>query len=240
MTDTMILIAGQSNALGFGNSGPAPYVPTARVQIWTDTNGDGEGDAFNYMNPGVNTGSKGAANVWGPEVEFANRWLADNPEGYLWLGKVARGSTGLAQASTDLDWSPYSNGEMFDRATHVAQNMQANIGQTLDGVLWMQGESDAYDEGTAWGYGLNLKELFAAIRSEWFQSGQDAEIVFGKIGMQPPFADVVRYQQHVRDVMDPHATAIETVDFGFQPDGLHYSATGHVQLGGAFYEGWVA
>ena len=46
----LVMFAGQSNALGFGNNGPAPYVPTWRVQIWTGTE-------FNYMNPGVNTGT---------------------------------------------------------------------------------------------------------------------------------------------------------------------------------------
>lgn len=32
--DTFILLAGQSEALGFENTGAAPYAPTARVQIW--------------------------------------------------------------------------------------------------------------------------------------------------------------------------------------------------------------
>ena len=57
MTDTAIIIAGDSNPLGYENNGPAPYTPTYKVQIWTDTNGDGVADAWNYMNPGVNTGT---------------------------------------------------------------------------------------------------------------------------------------------------------------------------------------
>ncbi len=31
MTDSYIIIAGQSNALGFGVTSSAPYTPTARV-----------------------------------------------------------------------------------------------------------------------------------------------------------------------------------------------------------------
>lgn len=71
MSDSRIFTAGQSNDLGYLNNGPAPYVATARVQIFADTDGDGYGDVWNYMNPGVNTGMPANPTAWGPEVEIA-------------------------------------------------------------------------------------------------------------------------------------------------------------------------
>jgi hypothetical protein len=55
MPDAHIIIAGDSNALGFLNNGPAPYAPTAQVQIWADSRTGSY--QWNYMDPGFNTGT---------------------------------------------------------------------------------------------------------------------------------------------------------------------------------------
>lgn len=237
MTDTLVMLAGQSNALGFGNNGPAPYVNTARVQIWVDTNGDKIGDAFNYMNPGVNTGIKSNPLAWGPEVEFAKAWLEANPEGTLFIGKVTEGSTGLAQRAGADDWSPASDGELFDKAKRVALDMQSNLGRDhLDGVLYMQGETDGYDQADAGAYHDNFADFLSAVRSEW----RGTEVVAGRIAGAPPYAADVRYAQWLLDQEDDHLTTFRTLDFGMQADGLHYDAAGQVSLGRAFFDGWAA
>ena len=144
MADSRIILAGQSNALGYLNTGAAPYVPTPRVQIWADTNGDGVPDAWNYMNPGVNTGTPENPTVWGPEVGFANSWLATHPTGNLWIVKIAKGSTGLAADPAQIDWSPSSSGEMYAQATAAIAAARANLAgssyafATWDGALWMR------------------------------------------------------------------------------------------------------
>src|SRR3954468_9341681 len=117
--DALVAFAAQSNGLGYLNNGPAPYVPTARVQIAVDSDGDGRVDTFNYMQPGVNTGTASNPLAWGPEVAFANDWLANHPTGTLYIAKTAKGETALAQ-NDGLDWSPHSVGELFDRGTQAA------------------------------------------------------------------------------------------------------------------------
>jgi hypothetical protein len=229
----LVLFAGQSNALGFGNTGPAPYTPTERVQIWS-------GSGFSIMTPGVNTGTPANPTVWGPEVAFANDWLAAHPEGTLYLGKVVKGSTPLAQAD-GLDWSPRSTDELFDQAKATANAMLAARGAVaLDAVFWMQGEQDATVSEWAAQYGANLTAFLSAVRSEWMHNAQ-GYVAAGQISDSTALA----YNQDVRaaelgvDQADPNLETFPTAGFTMQADGLHYAAQGHISLGHAFYEAWA-
>lgn len=241
MTDTRIILAGQSNALGFLNNGPAPYQPTARVQIWADTNGDGVPDAWNYMLPGHNTGTLANPDVWGPEVGFANRWLASHPFGYLWIVKSAKGSTGLAMnpGAGILDWSPESSGELFATTTSIVVAAKANLagGQyafsAYDALLWMQGEQDATDQTAASAYLANLQDFITHVRASWFTN----KVVIGRITDSANLAynAAVRIAQWQAFMDDAQAPSFKTIGFDMQPDLIHYSAPGHVKLGAAFY-----
>ena len=241
MTDAHIIIAGQSNALGYLNNGPAPYVNTARVQIWADTNGDGEGDAWNYMRPGVNTGMPANPTAWGPEVEIANRWLADNPTGNLWIVKVAKGSTGLAEDAGQLDWSPNSTGEMFDKATTATHAAHDNLNGSpyqfgnYDALMWMQGETDATDATKAAAYNANLTDFLAEARFDWSVT----EVFAGRITDSPALPDnlAVRVAQWDVDIADAHLETFKTIGLGMQPDQIHYAD--HIGLGDKFYDAWV-
>ena len=246
MSDAHVILAGQSNALGFGNTGPAPYTPTARVQIWADTNGDGVGDAWNYMRPGVNTGTVANPTAWGPEVGFANAWLAHNPTGYLWLDKVTKGSTGLAQDGGQLDWSPASRGELFDQATASVHAAQANLAPTpyaftsWDGLLWMQGETDATDPAKAAAYGANVRDFIAQARTAW----NVWDVAVGRITDSPVLPDSadVRNAEWNLDNGDAPLAGVhtfKTIGMEMQADGLHYDAAGQAALGAAIYTGWA-
>ena len=239
----LVLFAGQSNALGFGNTGPAPYTPTWRVQMWTDTNHNGVwdvGDNFNAMVPGVNTGTPNHPTAWGPEVQFANDWLAANPAGILYIGKVAKGSTALAQ-NDGLDWSPASRGELFDQAATVALHMRANLGVSkLDAVFWMQGEQDATNADWAATYDVNLTSFISEVRSQWMNE-PDGYVGLGRItdSVALPFSLDVRVAQWAEDQTDPNLHSFKTIGFDMQEDGLHYSTAGQVALGAAFFDGWA-
>jgi hypothetical protein len=244
--DTHIILAGQSNALGYLNDGPASYVPTARVQIWADTDGDGAGDAWNYMLPGVNTGTPANPHDWGPEVGFAEAWLTAHAgdQDVLWIVKVTKGSTGLAQDAGQLDWSPASHGEMFDAATSAEEAARRNLDATpyafaeWDGLLWMQGETDATDPAKANAYAANERAFIAAAREAWHVD----DVVVGRIGAAGAWSEVVRDAQWNLDHGDDPMTGVEsfrTIGLPMQPDGLHYDAAGQVALGAAFYGGWV-
>lgn len=240
MTDSHIIIAGQSNALGYLNDGPAPYCPTARVQIWTDTDHDGRGDAWNYMLPGTNTGTLANPHVWGAEVEIANRWLAENPTGYLWIekGDSVKGSTGLAEDAQAFDWSPRSDGEMYDRATAGIDAARSNLDGSpyafdhWDAVMWMQGETDATSQASASAYGANLAELVSAARADWSVT----QFVVGRISEAGAYSLDVRQAQWALDQADDDLVSFKTIGLEMRADGIHVAD--QIRLGGGFFNAW--
>lgn len=250
MSDAHIIIAGQSNALGFLNTGPAPYTPTAQVQIWTDTNGDGVGDAFNYMRPGVNTGTAANPTDWGPEVQEANDWLKVHAGdgSYLWIvkdGETVHGSTGLAHDATQLDWSPASTGEMYATTVAAARNALAYLHggpysfDHYDVFDFMQGETDATDPTKAAAYETNLTGFVAAVRRDL----PVQDFVLGRIGDgvgAPADNLAVRVAQWDVDQADAHVGSFKTIGFERQSDNLHYDAVGQVALGHGFFDAWAA
>lgn len=239
--DAHVIIAGQSNPLGFKNDGPAPYNVTVRVQIWTDTNGDGRGDAWNYMNPGVNTGTPNNPTVWGIEVGIANEWLSHNADGYLWIAKdwmTVRGQTGLAEDPNALDWSPASRGEMFDLSTASIDAARANLVggpyafATWDKAFWFQGETDAMDAAKAAAYGPNLTGFIGAARPAW----DVTDFVVARIddnAVTMPHNLAVRQAEWAVDQADDHVVSVKTLDFERQDDGLHLTAAGQIDSGRA-------
>lgn len=217
---TTALIAGQSNALGYGVTAselPAWYAPTSQVQIWS-------GSSWETMTPGVNTGTAANPGAWGPEVGFAFSWVADHPDETLFIVKSVKGSTGLAADANETDWSPDSDGELFDATTVKL----AAAGVTPDVLLWFQGEQDAADQTKADAYAANLAGFKVAALNEW---GVE-QIVVGGISTELAFNDVVRAAQG--------PTAFDTDASAKQLDGLHFSGEGQISNGAAFYDAFVA
>lgn len=241
MSDEHIIIAGDSNALGYLNTGPAPYTPTARVQIWADTNGDGVGDAWNYMNPGVNTGTPTNPTDWGPEVGIANDWLAAHPTGNLWIVKDAetvKGSTTLA-----VEWNPQT-GAMFASTTHAAQAAWANVHggpwsfDHYDAAMIVLGENDAEVPAYAQAYQTNLHAFDAAARANWNVQSLIESRIEDTMGA-PADNYAVRVAQWAEDQADPLMASFKTIGFEQQPDHVHYDAAGQIALGDAFYKAWA-
>lgn len=239
--DSHIIIAGDSNPLGFQNTNAAPYAPTVRVQIWTDTNADGIGDAWNYLRPGMNTGTISNPAAWGSEVQIANRWLADNPTGYLWIVKDAetvKGSTTLAD-----DWKP-ETGSYFSSTSHAAREAMHNLDGSqfafnhYEAAFIGLGENDATHPQMAAAYLSNLMDFNAAAREQWNVS----KLVEYRITEGPgASADnlIVRQAQWQAAQIDDHLVTFKTIGFTMQSDNIHYAMAGQVALGDADYDGWM-
>lgn len=236
---SLIAIAGQSNAGGFGlNSGSVPTAlkgwTTPQVQIWNPTT-----QAFEQMVAGTNTGTVNQPTMWGPELGFAHEWVADHPGETLYIVKTIKGSTDIAADPTQLDWSPTS-GELF--ATMTAQlnaaKAAAGIGQ-VSGIFWMLGEQAAVEGSKAAAHATLLTDEFAAMRASWGDAG--TPIVFGQISDKAglEFMGQVRAAQAAVDAADGNAVSVNTDSFGMQADKLHYSGDGQVSLGTAMYEAWT-
>lgn len=229
----LVVVAGQSNALGFGVKPAELPAGSARPDPYTFilTNGH-----FDVMEPGVNTGTSANPTAWGPEVQYARDFRATHPGELLFIVKVVKGSTGLAADPDHADWSPHSRGELFDEAAAAIAKAKAIVHLPVHSVLWMQGEEDATDAAKAGAYLGNEADLFAHIRTAW---GDDAtKIIVGRIGAETglPFADQVREAQDSADVLDPAAKTISTDGLPLQDDHLHLNGAGELALGDAFYQ----
>lgn len=237
----LVVVAGQSNALGFtlGVDDLPPHLrkPIARVQIW-----DPARRAFAALKPGVNTGSPNNPGNWGPEAQFAYRWSQEHPCGDLHVVKYARGETGLAPDPDDRDWSPSSQGEAWDKATSEIDAAKAvlkgeGLAPRVDAVFWMQGETDAQDGAKAPAYRQNFTDLVMRIRQRW---GDDAtEVYVGQIDRPPGSKgwEEVREAQAVAATTIPRVDVVDTDPFPRQPaDGVHFTGSAQVRLGDGFYE----
>lgn len=241
MIHDQVIIAGDSNPLGFLNTGPAPYAVTVRVQIWTDTNADGVGDAWHYMNPGVNTGTLNNPTAWGSEVQLANRWLADHAEGYLW---IVKGTETVKGGSTlDGHWDP-SAGSMFASTTHAANAAMHNLEggefafDHYDAAFIGLGENDAVDPLMAAAYLANITAFNTAARAAWHVTNLIEYRITDGAGA-PADNLAVRQAQWQADMADPDMISFKTMGFAMQPDNVHYAYEGHIALGNANYDAWM-
>src|SRR4051812_32807820 len=99
-----VVLAGQSNALGYLNTGAADYAFDDLTYIWNNV-----ATGWERMIPGVNTGTPNNPTAWGPEVAFAQDFRASHPDEVLMIVKSVQGSTGVAADPVAMDWSPSSH-----------------------------------------------------------------------------------------------------------------------------------
>ncbi|HEY8570833.1 sialate O-acetylesterase [Phenylobacterium sp.] len=214
----LVVVAGQSNALGYQVSPselPAWYQPTAQVQIWTDA-------GWRTLTPGVNTGTPANPNAWGPEVAFAHAWVQEHPGETLYIVKSVKGSTPLADAPGE-DWSPRSDGSLFDATTAKVAAARAALGGAVSTtVLWFQGEQDASSPAWADAYAANLAELQAAAAQEWGAS----RFLMGRIDTDYGANATVQQAQ---------GPGFNTDEFLKQGDNLHLTGQAQIDSGFSFY-----
>ncbi len=238
----MVVVAGQSNALGYTLSAadlpPRLAAPTEGAMIW-----DPARRAFADLRPGINTGSPNQPRNWGPEAQFAYRWRAERACAPLYIVKYARGETGLALDPLRPDWSTQSRGELWDKAAAEIDAAKAALAAgglrpSVTAVLWMQGETDSETPAKAAAYEVNLRAFVAAIRMRW--GDKDTVVHIAQIDRPVPAKrgwDTVRTAQAAVAASTPGVTLIDTAPFERQPsDGTHLTAQGQVKLGDAFYE----
>lgn len=235
----MVIVAGQSNALGYTLSAadlPPHLAMPGPAQIWSP-----QARAFAPLQPGVNTGAPNNPQSWGPEAQFAYRWRQGHACAPLYVVKYARGETGLAPDPAARDWSPASHGDLWDAASAeiaAAKAALAEKGLTprVRAVLWMQGETDADNPAKSRSYGANLGAFVAQVRARW--GDNDTIVQIGQIDRPGPIGwEAVRRAQAQFVAADRKTTLTDTDPFERQPaDGVHLTAEGQVRLGDDFYE----
>lgn len=237
----VFLLGGQSNMVGTGlQSELTPPYSTAQHDVMFWKNG------WVSLSPGL--ASKEGR--FGPETSFGRAIKDALPEDTIYLVKHAAGATALYD-----DWKPESGPQSKKFVGKVRAALSsldaAGIDYEISGMLWMQGESDAY-ENQADAYETNLVNFINAMRSEFetpempFIIGRVLDYFGGtlppKIGEQtePTQAHIVRTAQVKVAESMPYTAWIDTD--GYQlctyldeiNNPGHYGPQGNIDLGKDF------
>ena len=231
---SVFLLGGQSNMAGraFNSTLSAPlFDPYPAVQIWQD---DIQG--FSNLRPGFggelrpgDSGAAGNGSQFGPELTFGRSIDGVAPE-EVFLIKYAEGGTSLAEdwapeGSNNVDYDLFNN-RVSDALAALANN---NVGYSIEGMLWMQGERDTRFESFANAYAANLIAFIADMRDRY---GANLRFVIGKLS--PSFSGAVPVAQETVAVADPRNYIVNTDAFELLSDQIHYSTNGTIDLGIAF------
>ena len=228
----VFILAGQSNMNGLGTASElkAPYdKPPAKVKIW-----DGKG--WKDLGPGVGTNPE----YFGPEIAFGHAMREAYPDDPICLIKYAAGGTALYN-----DWSPEGEGgpqyKQFMATVKAALGhlKEANVKYSIEGMMWMQGESDAH-EGQGEAYETNLTAFIKHIRS--VVKSKKLPFILARIrthyGSPDNNAKVREAQQQVAEAMDRVAW-FDTDAYKMRDPG-HYNTEGQIDLGKDFAASFLA
>ncbi len=255
----LVLVAGQSNAVGF-DADPAdlPADPAdAKVLFWWKT-GDPPPDKHDSTSAAVWSTLKtqpkgdpapkdpakrqygnfaGENGGFGPEIGFARHVLKVSPERKLAILKVAFSGTSIPK-----DWDPEKRDQAescyaalvaeFGKAEEAARERNIRLRPTA--LLWIQGESDA-NPANAPRYAADLTVFVAALREDLKAPGLLALLAvntrFGN-GSNPHMPAIVEAQKEVA-AADPRARYVDTAEAPIA-NGAHYSTEGTLLVGRLF------
>ena len=220
------ILSGQSNAVG--QYAPSAELPTELQAVQEDVQVCIDG-YWTPLQPGLGTAT---VDDFGPEITFG-RTLADAmPEENVALIKHARGATTLA-----VDWDPENPNGLYDGLiadvnASMAEVTSQNPDGELAGMIWMQGESDAFTLEYAQAYETNLREFIESVRED--VGVADLPFVIGKIPPDPVWThyDLIRQAQENVAASMENVSIISTDDLPVTSH--HYNATGQQMLGERF------
>jgi hypothetical protein len=268
-------LGGQSNMEGFGFAadlepearGRVPGVMIFNGRAVPDGESEGGQGLWAPLTPGFGLGfaTDGKTNTlsdrFGPELSFGRR-LAERGTGPVALVKFARGGSGLMQGVSGFgSWDPdYATGNRRNQYDNALTAIRTAL-ETADidgdgrpdrlipaGIIWMQGEADAYDRpDAAAAYRANLDRLMNLLRAAL--RVDDLPVVIGRIadsgqdsdGVVMTYGAVVQQAQADWVAADACAALVSvTRDFHVLPDKWHYDSAGYLTLGAAFADAALA
>jgi len=263
-------LGGQSNMDGFGYVHELPdslNAPVKNVMIFhgntskDQTPVDGRG-IWAELRPGHGTGfksdgdSNSYSNRFGVELTFARKLLQLDSTSSIALIKYSRGGTSIDIAAArqfgcwDPDFNDSTGINQYDHFLATIRNATAVRDIDGDGeadrlipsgIVWMQGESDAYpNEQIARRYLANLKRLMDLVRAAL--RVDDLPVVIGRIsdsgkdddGIVWDYGDIVRRSQEFYVQNDACAALATSTDNYQYSDPWHYDSKGYIDLGGKF------
>jgi hypothetical protein len=185
--------------------------------------------------------------TFGPEITFGRRLsdrLCYDASNRVAVIKYSVGGSNLhtqwkagGDATTAGDGPYYVNWQntvTAGLAALAAKYPYAEI--TVDGMIWMQGESDASTAGYGAAYDANLTAFIADVRLTL--GLPRLPFVIGRIGQPDLHGDAgyaaVRAAQGAVAARDPWTGLIDTDGFSLKSDNLHFDGPGQMAMGYAF------
>ena len=208
----LYLLIGQSNMAGRGQLDEETAISSARVLKFTPENTWAPGTE--PIHPAKRSG-KGA----GLAASFARSMADADPQVTIGLIPCAVGGTPLAR------WM--KGGDLYTQA--VARTRTALADGTLRGILWHQGERDAFEEETARSYGDRLAGMVADLRADL--GAGEVPLVVGQLGEFLPnpthpgkyaFSKLVNEQLTALPGRVPSAAVAESAGLTARGDDLHF------------------
>ncbi len=272
---SVYFLGGQSNMEGYGfvdevpeaYRSMSPNVLIFQGRMVPDGGAGGGRGLWGPLSLGHGTGftTDGIANTisdrFGPELSFGLSLVQNEPSAKIAIIKYSRGGTALVDGvsgygSWDPDYDQGNRRNQYDNALTTIQNAMATRDINGDGyadrlvpagIIWMQGEADAYDDPIAAdSYDANLARLMDLLRAAFHRD--DLPIVIGQImdsGNTPQsrkmaYSPNVQAAQRAYTESDPCAALVTvTENFDFLPDGWHYLSENYIRLGQAFAQSVV-
>lgn len=268
-------LGGQSNMDGYGFNSELPkgaVTKKQRAMIFTgqvalDNKMHGGVGVWQRLQPGFGTGfqSDGVTNTlsdrFGPELLFGQTMTEASGETGVAIIKYALGGSGLADGVGYGNWYPdFTDGEGVNQYDHALKTLRNAFSERdIDGdgkvdrlvpagIVWMQGEADAYqNKDAANEYRGNLERMMNLLRAA--MRVDDLPVVIGRItdsgmsddGSMMDHIEIVQAAQ--RDYVDDDTcAAYVTVTDGmaYLDDGWHYDSDGYIRMGTAFAKAMIA
>lgn len=220
--DRLIILAGQSNMMGRSkvHELPATYKTTPANVTFFYQGREHPLAKFAWF---------------GPEVSFAHDVARAFPNDQIILVKQA------ASGSLIQQWLP-GQGLYKALLRQVGFATAEGSSTQADAILWMQGESDAQSNASvANQYGNRFTTLVNSLRKD-LQS-PNSLFIYGQVSLEHPeyaaTTDSVRSQQQAAQGQLPHALMVSTDGLGKLDDGIHFNATGQIELGKRFARAYI-
>ena len=254
----VILLGGQSNASGCSLD---EYLEkTSTPQKYAEYKNGYDNVYINYFATGTNesrgfvkcaTAQGEAGLCFGPELGMAEQLHEQYPDELFFIIKYAWGGSNLY----DQWLSPSSFGKTGTLYRHFIKYVDTSIDYlvsknyqvVVEGMCWMQGESDAFSPDNATDYEKHLKNFIKDLRRKYasYSSSDGIAFVDAYIADNPMFwvyyADVNAAKKKVADSSSKNLL-VDTISLGFEttkepeenPDVPHYDSQSEITLGKNF------
>lgn len=259
---TVILLAGQSNAAGCSRDeylkkrvSPEKYAEyeNGYDNVYINYYVSGSHESKGFVKCATRQGEALDFYGFGPELGMAEKLHEMYPDELFFIVKYTWSGTGLY----DLWLSPSSKGKTGQLYHPFASFVESsvryltskNYDVAIEGMCWMQGESDSFLEESYSTYGENLSHFIADLRKRLSRHAAEGGIAFidAFIADNPVYwvyCDIINQKKQEVAAASPLNVVIDTNAAGLScaqepeeaPDLAHYDALSELKLGHLFAE----